>query len=83
MADGVLAKIKRFVIGADKSLVGQMNVIGTSEAAILTGLSMRHIRRLCEQQRVRAVRIGTRSWAIDRKSLESFVKAKNRRKKSR
>ena len=47
-------------------------LLSTSEAAGELGITDALVRRYCRDGRLKAVRLGERSWAIARKDLEKF-----------
>jgi excisionase family DNA binding protein len=47
--------------------------VTTSEASEITGYSISHIGKLVSQKRIEAIKIG-RNWAINRTSLQNYVK---------
>lgn len=44
------------------------NIIGTTEAAEILGLSPDHVKKLCRDGKIKAKRIG-KTWVIDKTSL--------------
>ncbi len=54
-----------------------MNYISTKDAAILSGVSQRYIRRLIKEKKVgTCIKIGI-CWAIPHKSFMEYMKKKN------
>jgi excisionase family DNA binding protein len=47
------------------------NIIGTTEASKILGLSPDHVKLLCRQGKIKAKRIG-KTWVIDKTSLADF-----------
>lgn len=46
------------------------NIIGTTEAGEILGLSSDHVKLLCRQGKIMAKRIG-KTWVIDKTSLQN------------
>jgi excisionase family DNA binding protein len=51
-------------------------LISLSEASEFSGLSSDHLRRLAEQNKLKALKIG-RNWITSREAIEDYLKQRN------